>query len=141
MLLFLQVLILSLQRYCEIQAKALSYINICLKWLATESRQKNSFFIYTDSVGGRGLAGLILRRGLKPQLIKNGEMPVLLLTQLFIVNLVSSRQLIQSSYIKLIKVQRYLFMAVLTISVQLFIFRYQAEFNYKVVLKRLFSYY
>ena len=68
-------------------------------------------------------------------------MPVLLLTQLFIVNLVSSRQLIQSSYIKLIKVQRYLFTAVLMILVQLFVFKYQAKFSCKIILKCLFSYY
>ena len=66
-------------------------------------------------------------------------MPMLLLTWLFIANLVSSRQLTQLSYIKLIKAQRYLFMAALTISVQLFIFRCQAKLSYKVVLRCLLS--
>ena len=68
-------------------------------------------------------------------------MPVFLLTQLFIANLVSSRQLTQLSCIKLIKVQRYLFIAMLTISVQLSISRYQAEFSYKVILRHLLSCY
>ena len=87
----LQVLVLSLQRYYEIQAKALSYINIRLKRLAIKSTQKNSFFTYTDSISRRGPAGLIPRRGLKLQFAKNGEIPMLSLTQLFVANLVSSR--------------------------------------------------
>ena len=66
-------------------------------------------------------------------------MPVFLLTQLFIANLVSGRQLTQLFCVKLTKVQRYLFIAALTISVQPSIFRYQAEFSYKVVLKYLLS--
>ena len=102
-LLSLRVLALSLQRYCEIWARALSCINICLKRLAIESAQKNSFFAYADSISRQGPAGLILRRGLKPQFAKNGEMPILLLTQLFIANLVSGKQLTQLFYIKLIK--------------------------------------
>ena len=136
----LQVLVLSLQRYYKIQARALSYINIRLKRLAIESTWKNSFFAYTNSISRQGPVGLILRRGLKPQFIKNGEMPTLLLTQLFIANLVSSRQLTQSSYIKLIKAQRYLFMAVLIILVQPSVSRCQAELGYKVILRHLLSY-
>ena len=99
----LQVLVLSLQRYYKIQARALSYINIRLKQLAIESARKNSFFTYTNSISRRGLVGSIPRRGLKLQFTKNGEMPMLSLTQLFIANLVSSRQLTQLSYIKLMK--------------------------------------
>ena len=64
---------------------------------------------------------------------------MLLLTWLFIVNLVSSRQLTQLSYIKLIKAQRYLFTVALTISVWLSIFRCQAELSYKVILRHLLS--
>ena len=103
-LLSLRVLVLSLQHCCEIRARALSYINIRLKRLAIESTRKNSFFTYTNSISRQGPVGSIPRRGLKPQFTKNGEMPILLLTQLFIVNLASSRQLPQLSYIKLIKV-------------------------------------
>ena len=136
----LQVLALSLQRYYEIQARALSYINIRLKRLATEFVQKNSFFTYANSVSRQGPVGLIPRQGLKPQFAKNGEMPVLLLTWLFIANLVSSRQLTQLSYIKLTKAQRYLFTAALIISVQPSIFRYQAKLSRKVVLRRSLSY-
>ena len=66
-------------------------------------------------------------------------MPILLLAQLFIVNLVSGRQLTQLSYIKLIKVQRYLFTATLIILVQSSISRYQAKLSYKVILRRLLS--
>ena len=65
---------------------------------------------------------------------------MLLLTWLFIANLVSSKQLTQSSYIKLTKVQRYLFIVALTILVQLSISRYQAKLSYKVVLRRSLSY-
>ena len=89
----LWVLALSLQRYCKIRARALSYINIRLKRLAIESTRKNSFFIYANSISRRGLVGSIPRRELKLQFIKNGEMPILLLTQLFVVNLASGRQL------------------------------------------------
>ena len=67
-------------------------------------------------------------------------MPMLLLTQLFIANLVSSRQLTQLSYIKLIKAQRYLFMVALIILVQPSVSRCQAKLSYKVVLRRLLSY-
>ena len=66
-------------------------------------------------------------------------MPALLLTQLFVANLVSSRQLTQLSYIKLIKVQRYLFTAALIISVQPSVSRYQAKLSRKVILRRLLS--
>ena len=135
----LRVLVLSLQRYCEIQARALSCVNIRLKRLAIESARKNSFFTCTDSISGQGLVGSIPRQGLKPQFAKNGEMPVLLLTWLFIVNSASGRQLTQLSYIKLIKAQRYLFTAALIILVQPSIFRCQAELSLKVVLRRLLS--
>ena len=64
---------------------------------------------------------------------------MLLLTWLFVANLVSGKQLTQLSYIKLIKAQRYLFMAALIILVQLSVFRYQAKLSYKVVLRRLLS--
>ena len=138
-LLSLQVLALSLQYYYKIQARALSYINIRLKRLAIESARKNSFFTYTNSISRRGLVGLILRRGLKLWFIKNGEMPILLLTQLFIANLASSRQLTQLSYIKLTKVQRYLFIVALIILVQLSISRCQAKLSYRVILRRLLS--
>ena len=66
-------------------------------------------------------------------------MPVLLLTWLFIANLASGRQLTQLSYIKLIKVQRYLFTAVLIILVQPSVSRYQAKLSLKVILRRLLS--
>ena len=66
-------------------------------------------------------------------------MPILLLTQLFIINLVSSRQLIQSSYIKLIKVQRRLFTVALIILVWPSVSRCQAKLSLKVVLRRLLS--
>ena len=91
MLSSLWALALFLQHCCEIWAKALSCVNICLKQLATESTQKNSFFAYADSVGRWGPAGSILKWGLKPQFAKNGEMSVLLLTQLFTANLASNR--------------------------------------------------
>ena len=64
---------------------------------------------------------------------------MLLLTQLFVVNLVSGRQLTQSSYIKLIKARRYLFTAALIILVQLSVSGCQAKLGYKVVLRRLLS--
>ena len=102
-LLSLRVLALFLQHYYKIQARALSYINIRLKRLAIESARKNSFFAYTNSISRQGPVGLILRQGLKLQFAKNREMPVLLLTWLFIVNLISGRQLTQLSCIKLIK--------------------------------------
>ena len=137
----LWVLALSLQRYYEIRARALSYINIRSKRLAIESARKNSFFACTNSVSRRGPVGSIPRRGLKPQLAKNGEMPMLLLTWLFIANLVSSKQLTQSSYIKLIKARRYLFTAALTILVWPSVSRCQAELGYKVVLRRSLSRY
>ena len=136
----LQVLVLFLQRYYEIQARALSYINIRLKRLATESAQKNFFFAYTNSISKQGLVGLIPRRGLKLQLAKNGEMSVLSLTWLFIVNSVSGKQLTQLSYVKLIKARRYLFMAALTILVQPSVSGCQAKLSYKVVLRRSLSY-
>ena len=66
-------------------------------------------------------------------------MPVLLLTQLFIANSASGKQLTQLSYIKLTKAQRYLFIAALIISVWPSISRYQAKLSHKVVLRRLLS--
>ena len=68
-------------------------------------------------------------------------MPVLLLIQLFIVNFVSSRQLTQLFYIKLTKVQKYLFTAALTILVQPSVSRYQAKLSRKVILRRLLNRY
>ena len=139
-LLSLWVLALSLQRCCEIQARALSYINIRLKRLAIESTWKNSFFTYANSISRRGLVGSIPRRGLKLQFVKNGEMPILLLTWLFVVNLASGRQLTQLSYIKLIKARRYLFTVVLTILVQPSVSKYQAKLSYKVILRYSLNY-
>ena len=66
-------------------------------------------------------------------------MPMFLLTQLFIANLVSGRQLTQLSYIKLIKVQRYLFTVILIILIQPSVFGYQAELSYKIILRCLLS--
>ena len=64
---------------------------------------------------------------------------MLLLTQLFIVNSASGRQLTQLSYIKLIKARRYLFTVALIILVWPSVSRCQAKLSLRVVLRRLLS--
>ena len=81
------ILALSLQRYQKIRARALSQVRIRSKRLAIILAYRYFFFAYIDRANSQGPAGLTLKRRLQLQLAKNGEISVVLLTQLFIVNL------------------------------------------------------
>ena len=111
------ILALSLQRYQEIQARALSQVKMRLKRLAMVLAYRDSFFIYIDRANSQGPTSLIPRYGLQPQLAKNSKIPMVLLTQLFVENLVRGSQSTQLSQVKLIKARRYLFITILIISV------------------------
>ena len=111
------ILALSLYYRQEIQARALSWVKMRLKRLAIVSAYRYSFFAYIDRANSQGPTSLTPRCGLQLQLVKNGEIPVVLLTWLFIVNLVRGSQSTQLSQVKLIKVRRYLFITALTILV------------------------
>ena len=86
------ILALSLYYYQEIQARALSWVKMRSKRLAIVSAYRYSFFIYIDRANSWGPTGLTPRRRLQLQLVKNGKIPVVLLTQLFIANLVRGSQ-------------------------------------------------
>ena len=109
-----------------------------LKQLAIVLAYKYSFFIYTDRANGQRPASLTPKRRLQPQLVKNGKIPVVSLTQLFIANLVKGSQSTQLSQVKLIKARRYLFIAVLIISVQLSILGCYTELGLRVTFRRQF---
>ena len=96
------------------------------------------FFIYIDRANSWGPASLMPRYRLQPQLVKNGEILIVSLTQLFIANSARGSQSTQLSQVKLTKARRYLFIAALTILVQLSILGCYAELGFRVTFKRQF---
>ena len=109
-----------------------------LKRLAIVLAYRYSFFIYVDRANSQGPTSLIPRRRLQLQLVKNSKIPIVSLTQLFVVNLVRGSQSTQLSQVKLIKARRYLFIAILIILVQLSILGYYIELGLRVTFRRQF---
>ena len=109
-----------------------------LKRLAIVLAYRYSFFIYIDRANSQRATSLTPKRRLQLQLAKNSKIPIVLLTQLFIVNLVRGSQSTQLSQVKLIKAYRYLFIAMLIILVQLSILGCYIELGLRVTFRRQF---
>ena len=109
-----------------------------LKWSVITLAYKYSFFAYIDRANSQGPTGLTPKRGLQLQLVKNGDISMVLLTWLFMVNSVRGSQFIQLSQVKLIKAYRYLFITALIILVWLSILGYYIELGLRVTFRRQF---